>query len=409
VTAVPRPAYDPFDPDVPTDPYPVYEWLRDAAPVYHAPVTDTFVLSRYDDVLWAVNDGDLFSSDAMRGVLLGQATGVGERRLPRTDAMGALVSIDAPGHSELRRIVNRGFTPRHIAHWRERIDEIVTELLPGAPGGGLFDVVSGIAAPLPVRVITEMLGADADQAGQFKHWADSLTRAMNGSARTGEPDTESVDAMFGLFNHIAATVADRQQGPTDDLISTLVRAQDDDVLGQEEVVGFASLLLFAGAETTTNLIGNACWALLQHPDELAALVDDPGRLPAVIEEVLRWESPVQYVFRRATRPFERHGIEVPADAIVTLLLGSANRDPRHWGEDAACFRPGRPPGAHLAFGFGPHFCLGASLARTEATVALEHLLPLLDGATLAGGEAPHVDSLQFRGRCRLEILIKERT
>src|SRR5690606_2957145 len=139
---------------------------------------------------------------------------------------------------------------------------------------------------------------------------------------------------------------------------------------------------------TTNLIGNACWALLATPDERRALVANPGRVPAVLEETLRWESPVQYVFRRATRPFERHGVEVPVDATVTLAIGAANRDPRHWGDDAHEFRPDRNVTGHVGFGFGAHFCLGAALARLEATVALGALLPWLEAdQDLAGASA----------------------
>ena len=154
----------------------------------------------------------------------------------------------------------------------------------------------------------------------------------------------------------------------------LVRAQGDEALEQAEALGFAGLLLFAGTETTTNLIGNAVWALLTHPDELRRLGEDPGRLPAVLEETLRWESPVQYVFRRATAPFERHGVEVPVDATVTLLLAAANRDPRHFGDTAAAFDPDRATGGHVGFGFGPHFCLGAALARAEASLAMGALI-----------------------------------
>lgn len=400
--------YDPFDPEIALDPYPVYEWLRDDAPVHHAPETDTFVLSRYDDVAWALGDADLFSSDAMRGVLLGLSMGSGERRLPREEANGTLVSLDAPGHSELRRLVNRGFTPRHIATWRDRIEELVGGMLAEAVSGEKLDVVNALAVPLPVRVITELLGADASYADQFKRWADALTRMINGSSRDAAgPDQAAMEAMFGLFALMNDTIDDREANPRDDLISTLVQAHGDDALSRAEVVGFASLLLFAGAETTTNLIGNASWALLTQPDELARVIAERSRLPAVLEETLRWESPVQYVFRRATRSFERHGVEIPADAIVTLVIGSANRDPRHWGPDAAAFVPDRPPSNSFAFGFGPHFCLGAALARAEAEVAMAHLLPLLDGAEVVGGADDLIDSLQFRGRHRLEVLTKE--
>ena len=402
--------YDPFDSSIQDDPYPVYRWLRDDAPLHHAATTDTWVLSRHDDVAWALADTDLFSSDAMRGVLMGQPTGVGEERLPRQGASGNLVSLDPPGHTELRRIVNRGFTPRHITEWRPRIDELVAEMLAGdssadASADGRVDVIERLAVPLPVRVVAEMLGADAERSADFRRWADASTKAMSGSGRGGFDD-EAMAAVLAMAEHLGHAIDERQREPRDDLLTTLVRAHDDDVLTHEEAVGFAALLLFAGTETTTNLIGNACWALLTHPEQRRALVADPTRLPNVIEETLRWESPVQYVFRRATRPFERHGIQVPADATVTLVLGAANRDPRHFGEDADRFDPDRSVGGHVGFGFGVHFCLGAALARQEAVSALEALLPLLGDAVDHSVDDPQefIDSYQFRGRRRLELV-----
>jgi len=295
--------------------------------LHHAATTETYVLSRYDDVSWALADTDLFGSDVMRGVLMGQPTGVGQERLPREAATG---------------------------------------------------------------------------------WADATTRAMSGSGR-GAFDDDALNAVLAMADHLGTEIDERQRAPRDDLLTTLVRAHGDDVLTREEAVGFAALLLFAGTETTTNLIGNACWALLANPDERWAFVADPTRLPAVLEETLRWESPVQYVFRRTTRPFERHGVEVPTDATVTLVLGAANRDPRHFGEDADQFRPDRSVGGHVGFGFGVHFCLGASLARQEATAALEALLPWLDvdqDLPVAGAD-DFIDSCQFRGRRRLELARKE--
>lgn len=395
--------YDPFDPAIAADPFPVYRWLRDDAPVHHSPLTDTYVLSRYDDVSWALADTDLFSSDAMRGVLLGQSTGKGDERLPRAEATGNLVSIDPPGHSELRRIVNRGFTPRTINGWRPRIDELVAEMLAGA-GGDRIDVVGQLAQPLPVRVIAELLGADAERADDFRAWADASTRAASGSARGGI-DEEAMMAVLSMVEHLGNEIDRRRESPQDDLLTTLVRAHGDDVLDRGEAVGFAALLLFAGTETTTNLIGNACWALLATPDERRALVEDPGRVPGVLEETLRWESPVQYVFRRATRAFERHGVEVPVDSWVTLVIGAANRDPRHWGDDAEEFRADRPTAGHLGFGFGAHYCLGASLARHEAAAALGALLPWLatDQDPAAAGGDEYIDSYQFRGRRRLVL------
>lgn len=404
--AAPAIEYDPFDPAVPVDPYPVYRWLRDDAPLYHAPGTDTYVLSRYDDVAWALADVELFSSDAMLGVLMGQPTGVGEQRLPRAAAMGNLVSIDPPGHTELRRIVNRGFTPRRITAWRPRIEELTGELL--AAAGDHLDVIGELAIPLPVTVVAELLGADADRSTDFRRWADASTRAMSGSGRGGL-DEDALAAVLDMAAHLGAEIDERQRAPRDDLLTTLVRAHGDAVLTREEAIGFAALLLFAGTETTTNLIGNACWALLATPDERRAVVADRSRVPAVLEETLRWESPVQYVFRRTTRPFERHGVEVPADATMTLVLGAANRDPRHWGDDADRFRPDRAVAGHVGFGFGVHFCLGAALARQEATAALDALLPWLEADQDVEAAAPggFIDSCQFRGRRQLQLVRKD--
>jgi cytochrome P450 len=397
-------SYDPFDASVSADPYPVYEAMRDDEPVYFAPATQTFVLSRYDDVAWALTETDLLSSDAMRGVLLGYPTGSGAERLPRADAIGNLVSVDPPDHSVLRRIVNRGFTPKRMAEWHDRIEATVVSLLAKVEGDPSFDVVSAVAAPLPVRVITELVGADPEEADNFRGWADAMTSVMTGSARTVGLTPEEMMAVLQLADDLGRRIDDRHDNPRDDLLTNLVRAQGDDVLSREEAVGFAALLLFAGTETSTNLIGNATAALVDRPELLERLRAEPRHLDAVIEETLRWESPVQYVFRRATRDFTRHGVDIPVDSTVTLLIGSANRDPRRWGTDAAEFDSDRDTSGHVAFGFGPHFCLGAALARSETSSALTHLLPLLAGAKLADGGVDWVDSVQFRGRRRLELV-----
>ncbi len=393
--------YDPFVTSG-TDLYALYERLRDEAPVYWADGTQTYVFSRYDDVASALADTDTFSSDAMRGVLMGAPTGSGEQRLPRSEASGMLVAVDPPDHSELRRIVSRGFTPRKMAAWHDYIDQTVRALLAEASGDEPFDVVSGLAAKLPVRVITELVGADPADADRFRAWADAMTRVMSGSARTSGLQAGEALAMFQLADDLGHRIDDRAENPRDDLLTTLVRAHGEDVLSREEAVGFAALLLFAGTETSTNLIGNAVAALLAHPIELERVREDEGRIGQVIEETLRWDPPVQYVFRRTMRAIERHGVQLPADANVTLLLGSANRDPRRWGDDADLFDPDRDTAGHVGFGFGPHFCLGAALARAETASALEHLLPRIDRGA-AVGDAEWIDSMQFRGRRRLQV------
>lgn len=394
--------YDPFAVDIVADPYPVYDWLRSEQPVYYAEPTKSFVLSRYEDVTWALGDTDLFSSDAMRGVLMGQPTGKGEERMPRDTAGGSLVSVDPPAHTELRRVVNRGFTPRKITAWDDRIQAMVEELMGSA--GTDFDVVAGLAAPLPVQVITELLGADPSHAHQFREWADATTQMMSGSARNGEMDPAGLTAAMELVAYLSDYIERRAESPGDDLISTLLKARDEDVLSRAETVGFAGLLLFAGTETTTNLIGNAVWALDQHRDVLDAVVADPELLPGVIEETLRWESPVQYVFRRATRDVELHGVEVPVDSWVTLVIGAANRDPERFGADADRFDPSRPATGHIAFGFGPHFCIGAALARSETRFALQAALPRVAAAGSVDGGDQLIDSMQFRGRSSLRLV-----
>jgi cytochrome P450 len=394
--------YDPFASDIVADPYPVYSWLRDEQPVHWADLTKSYVLSRYEDVTWALGDTDLFSSDAMRGVLMGMPTGKGPERLPRDTAGGSLVSTDPPAHTELRRVVNRGFTPRRISAWDDRIAVMVDELM--ATAAPDLDVVAGLAAPLPVQVITALLGADPSQAHQFREWADACVQMQSGSMRHGDVDPASLTAAMELMAYLTEYIEGKAAAPGDDLIGTLLRAREDDVLTTSETVGFAGLLLFAGTETTTNLIGNAVWALAAHRDALAAAAEDPELIARVIEETLRWESPVQYVFRRATRDFELHGVEVPCDSWVTLVIGAANRDPEHFGADADAFDPTRAASGQIAFGFGPHYCLGAALARSETQLALEAVLPLVAKASAVDGGDELIDSMQFRGRRSLRLV-----
>ncbi|HJR25713.1 MAG TPA: cytochrome P450 [Acidimicrobiales bacterium] len=385
----------------------MYGRLREEAPVHWAEATGTFVLSRHADVHWALGETEALSSDAMRGVLLNQPMGTGKERLPREEHMGTIVAVDPPDHTALRRIVNRGFTPRRMQSWYEHIDGIATACLGAATAGEPFDVVAGLAAPLPVRVITAMVGADPAEADNFREWADALTRVQSGSARETGLSLEEAMAMMALADDLGRRIDERHERPLDDLLTDLVRAADDEVLSRAEAVGFAALLLFAGTETTTNLVGNAVAALIRHPEELARCQADPARIDRVIEETLRWESPVQYVFRRTTEPIERHGVEIPVDSIVTLVLGAANHDPRRWGSDAATFDPDRDTLGQVAFGFGPHFCLGAALARAETASALRHLVPSLTGRPVDDGDE-WIDSMQFRGRRRFLVDVRAR-
>jgi cytochrome P450 len=418
-----KPAYEPFHDDaVRDDPYPVYARLRADAPVHWAEEAQAFCVSRYADVMTVLRSAQDFSSDAMRTALVGLRPDVDRTSDPATMqrmlafAQGFpfpieelvqarnLIAEDAPRHGPLRAIVNRGFTPRRIADWEPRIRAIVGECLAQRRGED-FDLVEDLAIPVPLRVIAELLGVEAERRADFKRWSDGLVSSTTGSAR-GVDAVESGFAgeMRELCEYLLPLVAARERAPGDDLVSVLVAAQGGEArLSPAEIILFVILLLGAGNETTTNLIGNAVLALLAHPEQLARLCADRSLLPSAVEETLRWDSPIQFVFRRATRDVELCGARIPANALVVALLGSANRDERQWGPTAAEFRVDRNSQAHLGFGFGNHFCLGASLARLEARLALEAMLDELPALRRREPGVEYVDSFMVRGPRRLPL------
>jgi cytochrome P450 len=317
-----------------------------------------------------------------------------------------LIAEDPPRHGVLRAIVNRGFTPRRIAAWEPRMRAIVSECLAKLRGADGFDLIEDLAIPLPVRIIAEFLGVEPERRADFKRWSDTIISGMTGSGRALDPvATGLVDALRDLTAYVLHVVSEREKEAGEDLVSLLVAAQDGDArLSPAEVVMFVILLLAAGNETTTNLIGNATIALLQHPDQLERLRADRSLLPGAIEEVLRWDGPVQVVYRRATRDVELPSGRIPAGATVVAMIGSANRDEREWGPTASEFRVDRNPQGHLGLGYGNHFCLGASLARLEARVALEALLDVLPSLRRREPRVEFVDSFLVRGPRHLPLL-----
>jgi cytochrome P450 len=316
-----------------------------------------------------------------------------------------LISEDPPVHGDLRGLVNRGFTPRRIQGLEARAREIVEQCLTRLRGGEDFDVVHDLAIPLPVTLIAEILGVDPEHMDDFKRWSDALISGVSGSGRDQDPiESGLAGAMGSLQSYIRDIVERRERDPGEDLISVLVQAREGEIaLSTPDVVMFVILLLVAGNETTTNLIGNATCALLAHPDQLARVHADRSLVPALVEETLRYESPIQLLFRRATRDVEIAGTRIEAGSVVIPLLASANRDERQWGPDAGSFRIDRNPQGHLAFGFGVHFCLGASLARLEARLALGGLVDLLPGRVRSPGALQYVDSFLVRGPARLDL------
>jgi len=408
-------AFEPLSPHWRSDPYPLYRQLRDHEPVHWAPEAGMFCLARHENVSDALKDPATFSSSAMNDVLNDMGP-LGPRLLwgmlgfllrTRVNPLemqrrGSLISMDPPRHDALRSIVNRGFVPRRIAAWQARARELVVESLADLRPGRPFDVIGRLAVPLPVTIIAEMLGVEASRRDDFKRWSDAIIELTSGASR-GNPGGSGLLPLFSdLYLYLREQARARRESPADDLLSVLVDPSREDALDELDVIQFVVLLLVAGNETTTNLIGNAVHALLDRPEITARMAECPQDVPAVVEEALRFDSPVQMVFRQTTRDVQVHDTCIPAGHAVALLLGSANRDERVF-EDPDRFDPDRDHRAHLAFGFGPHFCLGSALARLEARVALTALAAELARCKRVGEPPELVDSFLVRGRARLEI------
>jgi cytochrome P450 len=391
--------YDPFAPEFRADPYPAYETLRRDAPVYWAERSKMWVLSRYDDVVTVLKDTERFSSDAMATVLLGYTPTRYRGPLAPGIPRPSLVTSDPPVHTELRNILNRGFTPRQISTWQPALAETVEECLATMRAQRRFDIIRQLAIPVPVMVIAQILGVEKERYADFKRWASVITVGMNGSKRhLGFVGSGAAAASGEMSDYLRGIIERHTDNSHIDVISILMNATDGEVLSTDEAIIFANLLLFAGSETTTNLIGNAIHALLDRPALLARVAANPQLVAAVIEETLRWDPPVQYLFRRTNESVEIAGQTIAAESNVALLLGSANRDETRWGGDAAIFDIDREQVApHVAFGFGAHFCLGAALARMEAMAAIARLLPHLSRARRMSGPPEYVDSFQFHG------------
>jgi cytochrome P450 len=355
--------YSPFAPEVIADPYPVYRQLRDHAPVYWSPQASTWVLSRYDDVAAALIDPATYSSASG---IFPTPPGVDMTQL----FLPMLIMSDPPRHTQLRHLVSKAFTPRRIAGVEARIQTLVNNLLDQVSGAGTWDFVSGFAGPLPAIVIADMLGVPREDRDRFRTWSTTLIQSNPIRGEFGP----GLDAAAALYEYFSPFLAERRAHPRDDLMTALVRAEvDGEHLSEEELLGFCLLLLIAGHETTTNLLSNSAVVLAQHPESRRQLADNPALVPAAVEGLLRDDSPVQGLGRTLTRQVDLHGQPMKAGDTVLLLFGSANRDD-HAFPDADRFDINRRPERQVAFGRGIHFCLGASLARLEARIALQALL-----------------------------------
>ena len=392
--------YNFLDPKIRSNPYPYYEALRRESAVH--PMLDgtpLFAVTRYKDVEYVLHHPTEFSSTAFQALFSG-----GLNLSPNSGALAGhrmleapmMISVDPPKHMRLRGIVNRGFTPRRIKALEPRLREIANRFVADTLDAGEMDIVKDFSIPFPVTVIAELLGVDPAMHAQFKHWSDATVIGLSGVTKdfTKEDVQRNADEMA---DYIESIVSERRANPKDDLISVLVTAESgEEPLTGGEVLSFVFLLLVAGNETTTNLIGNALSAFLRHPDQLAEVTNDPSLIPQAIEEVLRYDSPIQALPRLATETVELEGGKVEQGSFLMTYFGSANRDDEQF-PDASTFNIHRKPQGHMAFGHGIHFCLGASLARLEAQIALETLLSRCRNLELQSEEIPMLDSLALRG------------
>ena len=392
--------YEPFSERVRTDPYPYYRELREHAPVYWAPEAGTWVVSRYEDVSFVLKHHELFSSDAMGGMLAGQP--VVEPRPASLDRI--LILMDPPDHVGVRNLVSRGFTPNRIAAVEARLREIVAETMTPLRDAESFDLVSALAVPVPVTIIAELLGVEIERSEDFKQWSDDIVAGVTGSRRSvGVPDQDFGGAMGQFEAYFGKLMEKRRSDPREDLISALTQAQDGEVgLNQSEMLVFLLTLLIAGNETTTNLIGSMVEALYEHPEQLERVVRDRSLIPSLIEETLRYAPPVQFLCRRTRCELELAGTKLPKNSAVLPLLASANRDDRQF-ERGDEFDLTRDASGHLSFGFGTHICMGAALARLEANIIAEALIEELPRFRPSSEPLEYVDSFMMRGPRKLVL------
>jgi cytochrome P450 len=384
-------------PEMLADPYPAYARLRNADGVPRESVMGTWVLARYEDVYEALRDHETFSS--AQGVTPGGSDDF-SRRLP-------LIMDDPPRHTAVRRLVNTAFTRQRVREMTPAIEKIATDLLGEIEGE--VDIVEALTVPLPVIVISRVLGIPEADGERFKLWSDAVTGVLDAG-----PEAESVEDIFAtrsaaimeMLAYFAQSIAERRQDPGDDLISLLVQAEiDGERMSDTQLIGFCILLLIAGNETTTNLIGNSLNILADRPELWQRLRRERNLVEGVIEETLRFDSPVQMLWRTTTRPVQLRGTTIPEGEKVMVAFAAANRDAAEFAEPDE-FNPERDWASHVAFGYGTHYCLGSPLARVEASVALNALLDRFPRLERGEPEPRRLPSLVLRGFSALPLRLQ---
>ena len=396
--------YNPFAEGFAENPYPQYEALRDADPVHLTPF-GVWVVFRYDDVKSMLRDQALSVDE--RNMHPTMLTELVRQEMGDIADMGSrsMLNVDAPAHTRLRRLVSKAFTPRMIEQLRARVEELVDGILDHASEAGGLQLMDDLAFPLPFTVITEMLGMPDTDTTELRRLSGLIVRSLEPVADM-ETIRQIADAGLALQEIILEAIEWKRARLADDLLSGLIAAEDEgDVLSGDELAEQVALLYIAGHETTVNLIGNGTLALLRHPDQMELLRSGAVPDAVAIDELLRYDSPVQMSRRITVAEYELGGKTIETGAFVTLALASSNRDHQKWGPDADRVDLRRPDASdHVSFGGGHHFCLGAALARLEGQAAIGRLVRRFERIEIAG-EPVYNGRLNLRGLASLPLAV----
>jgi cytochrome P450 len=391
--------FNPMDPDFVADPYPTYHRLRAEDPVHQSPL-GFWVLTRYEDVVAALRDSRLIKEPLAAFVAARMGTPV--------PAMGvSMLDRDPPDHTRLRSLVSKAFTPRVVEGLRPQIQKMVDDLLANVEAKGSMDLIEEFAYPLPVSVICQMLGVPVKDSDRFRVWGLDIARGLDGILLP--PDSpiraRSIESRRALAAYFRELIAERRAAPRGDMLSALIAAEEaGDKLNEEELLATCILLLVAGHETTVNLIGNGTLTLLRHPDQLRRLREDPTLIGSAVEELLRFDGPVQRTARIPDADITIGGKTIGKGELVMPFIGAADRDPAQF-PDPDRLDLGRADNRHIAFGWGIHFCLGAPLARVEGQIAINTLIRRFPKLALATDRPEYRQSLTLRGLTSLPVTV----
>ncbi|HLG61622.1 MAG TPA: cytochrome P450 [Ktedonosporobacter sp.] len=391
------------------DPYPVYSYLREHEPVHWNPMFNCFMLTRYDDVHMVFSDHRRFSSDIWSA--MPERVGFTDED-EKSQYLKQIVpflaynlqGMDPPGHTRQRTLMMKTFTPRMLESFRPTIQKLVDELIDQRIAEGQMDVVADLAYPLPSNVILDLLGIPRSGRPYIKASADAINEFVATILFAGG---ENWQKLAGIFNDVStylkSLMTERRKHPGEDLLTKMVLAEENgDMLSEDEIVIATNFLLFAGHETTANLIAVGLSYLLQNPEQLAQLRADPAKTPAAVEELLRYVSPVHTLARQVKQDVTIRGIDIPKDSSIYLMVGAANRDPEKF-PDPEKLDINRPPGRSLGFGYGIHYCIGAALARLESQVAFDTIVRRLQDLKMTVEKPEFRPNYSLRGLLSLPV------